>query len=138
MEKMEKIFVNGTFDILHKGHLELLNYAKSKGDILYVAIDTDQRVKEKKGESRPINNQNDRAEFLINLKSVDYVVLFNTDEELEYLVKSIEPDIMVVGSDWIGKTVIGSEHAKELKFFNRLDGYSTTGTIERIVNRGEV
>ena len=135
---MEKIFVNGTFDILHKGHLELLNYAKSKGDILYVAIDTDQRVKEKKGESRPINNQNDRAEFLINLKSVDYVVLFNTDEELEYLVKSIEPDIMVVGSDWIGKTVIGSEHAKELKFFNRLDGYSTTGTIERIVNRGEV
>jgi|LakMenEpi03Aug12_release.lakeMendotaPanAssembly.Ray.scaffolds.fasta_scaffold00667_45 rfaE bifunctional protein nucleotidyltransferase chain/domain len=138
MEKMEKIFVNGTFDILHKGHLELLNYAKSKGDILYVAIDTDQRVKEKKGESRPINNQNDRAEFLINLKSVDYVVLFNTDEELEYLVKSIEPDIMVVGSDWIGKTVIGSEHAKELKFFNRLDGYSTTNTIERIVNRGEV
>jgi D-beta-D-heptose 7-phosphate kinase/D-beta-D-heptose 1-phosphate adenosyltransferase len=138
MEKMEKIFVNGTFDILHKGHLELLNYAKSKGDILYVAIDTDQRVKEKKGESRPINNQNDRAEFLINLKSVDYVVLFNTDEELEYLVKSIEPDIMVVGSDWIGKTVIGSEHAKELKFFNRLDGYSTTNTIERIVNWGEV
>ncbi len=135
---MEKIFVNGTFDILHKGHLELLNYAKSKGDILYVAIDTDQRVKEKKGESRPINNQNDRAEFLINLKSVDYVVLFNTDEELEYLVKSIEPDIMVVGSDWIGKTVIGSEHAKELKFFNRLDGYSTTNTIERIVNWGEV
>ena len=72
MEKMEKIFVNGTFDILHKGHLELLNYAKSKGDILYVAIDTDQRVKEKKGESRPINNQNDRAEFLINLKSAYY------------------------------------------------------------------
>jgi rfaE bifunctional protein nucleotidyltransferase chain/domain len=135
---VKKIFVNGTFDLLHKGHLEMLNYAKSKGDILYVAIDTDQRVKEKKGESRPINSQNDRAEFLINLKSVDYVVLFNTDEELEYLVKSIEPDIMVVGSDWIGKTVIGSEHAKELKFFNRLDGYSTTGTIERIINRREV
>jgi len=137
-KEITKVFVNGTFDLLHKGHLEMLNYAKSKGDILYVAIDTDQRVKEKKGESRPINSQNDRAEFLINLKSVDYVVLFNTDEELEYLVKSIEPDIMVVGSDWIGKTVIGSEHAKELKFFNRLDGYSTTGTIERIINRGEV
>jgi rfaE bifunctional protein nucleotidyltransferase chain/domain len=137
-KEITKVFVNGTFDLLHKGHIEMLNYAKSKGDILYVAIDTDQRVKEKKGESRPINSQNDRAEFLINLKSVDYVVLFNTDEELEYLVKSIEPDIMVVGSDWIGKTVIGSEHAKELKFFNRLDGYSTTGTIERIINRGEV
>jgi rfaE bifunctional protein nucleotidyltransferase chain/domain len=134
----KKVFVNGTFDLLHKGHLELLNYAKSMGDILYVAIDTDQRVKEKKGESRPINSQNDRAEFLTNLKSVDYVVLFGTDDELEYLVKSIEPDIMVVGSDWIGKTVIGSEHAKELKFFNRLDGYSTTNTIERIINRGEV
>lgn len=137
-KELTKVFVNGTFDLLHKGHLELLNYAKSIGDILYVAIDTDQRVKEKKGETRPVNNQTDRAEFLINLKSVDYVVLFSTDEELEYLVKSIEPDIMVVGSDWIGKTVIGSEHSKELKFFNRLDGYSTTNTIERIIDRGKV
>lgn len=137
-KEVTKVFVNGTFDLLHKGHLELLNYAKSIGDILYIAIDTDQRVKEKKGETRPINNENDRAEFLINLKSVDYVVLFNTDEELEYLVKSIEPDIMVVGSDWIGKKIIGSEHAKELKFFNRLDEYSTTNTIECIISRGKM
>ncbi len=132
---VKKVFVNGTFDILHKGHLELLNYAKSIGDILYVAIDTDVRVTEKKGDNRPINNQIDRAEFLINLKSVDYVVLFGTDNELEYLVKNIEPDIMVVGSDWKDKTVIGSEYAKELVFFDRIDGYSTTNIINRIIDR---
>lgn len=134
----KKVFVNGTFDILHKGHLQLLNYAKNLGDVLYVGIDSDNRVKEKKGKNRPIHNQTDRAEFLVNLKSVDYVVLFNTDKELEYLVKNIEPDIMIVGSDWKNKTVIGSEYAKELKFFDRIDGYSTTKIIEDIVNRGNM
>ena len=68
---MKTIFVNGTFDLLHRGHLELLNYAKSLGDYLCVGIDTDVRVKEKKGEKRPIHNQNERKFFLENLKAVD-------------------------------------------------------------------
>jgi D-beta-D-heptose 7-phosphate kinase/D-beta-D-heptose 1-phosphate adenosyltransferase len=72
---------------------------------------------------------------LVNFKAVDYVLIFKTDEELEYLVKSIEPDIMVVGSDWKDKLVIGSQYAKELTFFDRIDGYSTTETIKRIANR---
>ena len=77
-----KVFVNGTFDILHRGHLELLNYAKSLGDYLCVGIDTDERVKEKKGPTRPIHNQDERKFFLENLKAVDEVKLFSSDEEL--------------------------------------------------------
>jgi rfaE bifunctional protein nucleotidyltransferase chain/domain len=133
---MKKVFVNGCFDCgLHRGHIELLNYAKSQGDILYVAIDSDARVKQLKGPTRPIHNQEDRKFLLENLKAVDRVLLFNTDEELTDLVKIIEPDIMVVGSDWKGKPVIGSQYAKELKFFDRIDGYSTTKIIQSIIDR---
>ncbi len=132
---MKKIFVNGTFDVLHRGHLELLNYAKSFGDYLIVGIDTDERIKEKKGHSRPVNNIKERSLMLLNLKPVDEVLHFSTDEELENMVKSIRPDIMVVGSDWKGKPVIGSQYSSELKFFTRIDGYSTTKTIQSIIDR---
>ena len=135
---MKKIFVNGTFDLLHKGHLELLNFAKSYGDYLIVAIDTDDRVKQKKGSSRPIYNQDDRRFFLNMLKPVDQVEMFSSDEELEQLIKGFNPDIMVVGSDWENKKVIGSEYAKEVKFFERIHGYSTTDTIQRIANRRDL
>ena len=133
---MKTIFVNGTFDLLHRGHLELLNYAKSLGDYLCVGIDTDDRVKEKKGVKRPIYNQNERKFFLENLKAVDEVRLFSNDSELEDLVKSVKPDIMVVGSDWKEKSVIGSYYAAELKFFDRINDYATTRTIESIIDRG--
>lgn len=133
---MKKVFVNGTFDILHRGHLELLRYAKSQGDYVIVGIDTDYRVKEKKGESRPINNAADRAFMLMNLKSVDEVKFFGTDKELEDLVKSVKPDIMIVGSDWKGKLVIGSYYSAELKFFDRIDEYSSTKIIQNIIARG--
>ena len=133
---MKKIFVNGTFDVLHRGHLLLLNYAKNLGDVLYVAIDSDERVKEKKGLSRPINSLDERLFMLENLKAVDYVMSFSNDGSLESLVKIIKPDIMVVGSDWKNKPVIGSQYAKELKFFDRIDGYSSTKTIQSIIDRG--
>lgn len=132
---MKTVFVNGTFDVLHRGHLELLNYAKSLGDVLYVGIDDDERVKEKKGPSRPINTLNERLFMLENLKSVDYVMHFSSDESLEGLVKSIKPDIMVVGSDWKDKSVIGSYYASELKFFERMDEYSSTKIIQSIIDR---
>ena len=132
---MKKIFVNGTFDILHRGHLELLNYAKSLGDYLSVAIDSDRRVKEKKGLSRPIYKVEERKFFLENLKSVNEVFTFDSDLELESLANTINPDIMIVGSDWKGKKVIGSEYAKELVFFERIGDYATTRTIENIINR---
>jgi len=133
---MKTVFVNGTFDVLHRGHLLLLNYAKSLGDVLYVAIDTDERVKEKKGPSRPVNSLDERIFMLENLKAVDYVMSFSNDKSLESLVKIIKPDIMVVGSDWKGKSVIGSYHAAELQFFDRIDEYSSTKIIQSIIDRG--
>lgn len=133
---MKTVFVNGTFDVLHRGHLELLNYARSFGDYVVVGIDTDDRVKEKKGEFRPVNTTEDRAFMLMNLKSVDEVKFFSTDRELEDLVKSVKPDIMIVGSDWKGKSVIGSYYSAELKFFDRIDGYSSTKIIQSIIDRG--
>lgn len=133
---MIKVFVNGTFDLLHKGHLELLNYAKSLGDYLCVGIDTDKRVREKKGSKRPVYNQEERKFFLENLKSVDEVRFFSDDNELKELIKSFTPDIMIVGSDWKNKSVIGSYYASELIFFDRIDEYSTTKTIQGIIDRG--
>ena len=133
---MKHIFVNGTFDVLHPGHVQLLNYAKSFGDTLTVGIDSDRRVAEKKGPSRPIYNIKDRSFMLQNLKSVDYVVVFDSDEQLEGCIKTIKPDIMVVGSDWKGKSVIGSMYPAELRFFDRIEKYATTKTIESIIDRG--
>lgn len=131
---MSKVFVNGTFDILHHGHLELLKFAKSCGDFLIVGIDSDDRIKQKKGFDRPINNMESRMEMLLALKYVNQVRVFYSDIELEQLVKSIEPDIMIVGSDWEDKPVIGSKYAKKLIFFDRIDGYSTTNIIKRASN----
>ena len=89
-----------------------------------------------KGPTRPIYNQNERKFFLENLKSVDVVRCFSNDEELEGLVKSVKPDIMIVGSDWKDKSVIGSYYASELIFFDRIEDYATTKTIQDIINRG--
>jgi len=133
---MTRVFVNGTFDILHRGHLALLSYARSLGDEVIVAVDTDKRVKELKGPTRPINSCLDRMVMLQSLKTVDKVFSFSSDEELENLVKTTEPDIMVVGSDWKGKSVIGSMYSAELKFFDRLEDYATSKTIQCIIDRG--
>ena len=130
------VFVNGTFDILHRGHLELLNYAKSLGEYVVVGIDSDRRVRKMKGPNRPVNSADDRGLMLVNLKSVDEVRFFANDRELENMVKDVKPDIMVVGSDWKGKSVIGSYWAADLKFFDRIENYATTNTIQRIIDRG--
>ena len=135
---MKKVFVNGTFDLLHRGHLELLNYAKSLGDRVYVAIDTDRRVSEKKGPTRPIYNQEERKFFLENVKFVDKVFFFDSDLELESIINFIQPDLMVVGSDWRGKSVIGSRYAAELIFFDRIGDYATTKTVQSIIDRGNL
>jgi D-beta-D-heptose 7-phosphate kinase/D-beta-D-heptose 1-phosphate adenosyltransferase len=131
---MVKVIVNGTFDIIHPGHLALLNYAKSLGDSLVVAIDTDDRVKELKGPSRPINNQNERKLLLENLRAVDEVYLFDSKEELIKLISGC--DIMVKGSDYRGKSVVGETYCKQVIYFDRIDEYSSTKKIEHIANRG--
>ena len=131
-----RVFVNGTFDLLHPGHISLLNWAKSLGDYVIVGIDTDDRVREKKGPTRPIYNQDDRGLMLVALKAVDEVRYFDSDESLEALVKSIKPDIMVVGSDWKDKSVIGSYWAVDLKFYDRIEKYATSKTVQCIIDRG--
>lgn len=130
---MKYVFVNGTFDVLHRGHVELLKYAKEQGDILIVAIDSDERVRSMKGPSRPVHSEKERKYMLENLKPVNQVFIFDSAEELEKLVEVIKPAIMIVGSDWKGKKVIGSEHAKSLKFFDRIEGYSSTEIIQRFI-----
>jgi len=120
-----KVWVNGTFDVLHIGHVELLKFASKLGT-LRVGIDTDKRVKELKGEDRPFNNQNDRKVMLESLKYVDEVVFFDSREELIDSVKEYQPDIMVVGDDYKGEIVYGSEHAKKLVFFEKIPEYSST------------
>lgn len=130
-----KIFVNGSFDLLHTGHLELLNYAKSLGTHLLVAIDTDARITQQKGKSRPINPFHIRKAIMENLKAVDRVVSFNSDEELVRIVKDYSPDIMIKGSDWKYKEIIGAKYAKTIVFFNRSNGESTTKTINSYLAR---
>jgi rfaE bifunctional protein nucleotidyltransferase chain/domain len=120
-----KVWVNGTFDVLHIGHITLLEFASSFGD-LRVGLDTDKRVKELKGESRPFNNQDDRKKMLESLKFVKEVVLFDSRQELIDSVKEYQPDIMVIGDDYKDQIVYGSEHAKKLVFFEKLPSYSTT------------
>jgi D-beta-D-heptose 7-phosphate kinase/D-beta-D-heptose 1-phosphate adenosyltransferase len=108
---MKKIVVNGTFDVIHPGHLALLNYARSLGDFLLVAIDTDERVRTLKGPGRPINNQYERKLLLENLRAVDQVEFFSSPEELIALVKDCT---MVKGSDYRGRSVIGETHCREV------------------------
>ena len=128
---MKRVFVNGTFDILHRGHLELLNYAKSFGYVI-VGIDTDECIKEKKGPSRPIHNQEERKFLLENLRSVDEVIFFSSEPEFEELIKSLKPDIIIVGSDWKEKSTIKTYYDGELIFFDRIEEYSTTKIIHKI------
>jgi D-beta-D-heptose 7-phosphate kinase/D-beta-D-heptose 1-phosphate adenosyltransferase len=130
---MKQVVVNGTFDILHSGHLALLNHARSLGDRLTVAIDSDQRVKRLKGPSRPINTELERQEMLANLRAVDEVKIFETDQDLIDIVR--QADVMVKGSEYRDQSIIGRTYCKELVFFERIDGYSTTKKIQDIVDR---
>jgi len=133
---MTTIMVNGTFDILHPGHIALLNTARSYGDYLIVAIDTDRRVKELKGDTRPINDQNFRRIMLSNLKSVDVVEFFDSKEELIKLMQVYKPDVYVKGSDWKhDKGSSAEQYCKEVIYYDRIGNYSTTGLIQHITDR---
>ena len=128
--------VNGTFDVLHPGHVAMLNTARSYGDHLIVAIDTDRRVKEIKGEQRPINNQIDRRIMLSALKAVDLVEFFDSTEELITLMERYKPDVYVKGSDWKHDTQsTAHQYCKEVIYYDRMEPYSTTKTIQDIANR---
>ena len=127
------VFTNGCFDILHVGHVKYLEEAKSYGDVLILGLNSDESVRRLKGESRPVNSEDDRAYILASLEAVDYVVKFYDDTPYE-LIKAVEPHILVKGGDYTGKDVVGQEIADELRLVEFVDGKSTTKIIERIQN----
>ena len=135
---MKKIFVNGSFDLLHTGHLNLLFFAKNLGEHLHVAIDSDERIANHKGKDRPFNPLNIRKAIMETLKPVDSVSVFNTETELINIIRDYSPDIMVKGSDWRGKKIIGSEYCGQVIFYERVNDESTTKTIQNFINRRQL
>jgi len=129
-----KVMVNGTFDILHRGHLEMLQYAGDMGSLL-VCIDTDRRVQELKGETRPVNNQEDRKYLREGMRFVDWVKLFDSKEELIEIMKQYQPDVYVKGSDWKGHSSVAQQYCKQVIYYDRVGDYSTTNIIQHISNR---
>jgi len=121
-----KVWTNGCFDILHRGHIELFKYAKSLGDELVVGIDSDEKVRKDKGKNRPIVNLQDRMFMLQSIKYIDKVIPFDDTKELRDTIKWYRPNIMVIGADWKGKEVIGDMFTDKLVFFDRIGEYSTT------------
>ena len=126
---MKKIWVNGTFDILHIGHIKLLEYASSFGT-LRVGIDSDERVKEKKGDSRPYNNLEDRMAFMKSIRFVDSVVSFDSDESLREHIKRWQTDIIVIGNDYNYEQIIGAELVEKIEYFSKLSGFSTSNILK--------
>ena len=128
-KKMKVIFTNGCFDILHRGHVELLSFCKQIGGKVIVGINSDASVKRLKGESRPFNSQGDRKFMLESCRYIDEVIIF--DEETPYeLIKQVKPDIIVKGGDYKEKDIAGNDLA-EVKIFNYIEGYSTTEVLKR-------
>ena len=127
----EIVWCNGTFDILHPGHIELFKVGASLGKKLIVATDTDEKIRKDKGAFKPVNNLCDRISMLQAIKYIDEVLYFNDRKELEGLIKLYMPDILLLGDDWKGGDVVGKEYAREVRFLPRLN-YSTTDIIKKI------
>ncbi|MBO4707788.1 MAG: D-glycero-beta-D-manno-heptose 1-phosphate adenylyltransferase [Elusimicrobiaceae bacterium] len=125
------VFTNGCFDILHAGHVSSIEFAKSKGDILVIGLNSDASVKRLKGPKRPVNKQADRALVLAALGAVDAVCLFNQNTPLE-LIKLVKPDVLVKGADYKNKEVVGSQFAGRVVLFPLVKGRSTTNLINKM------
>jgi len=131
----KNVFTNGCFDIIHHGHIDLLERAKNLGDYLIVGINSDKSVRAIRGENRPFVNENDRAAVLLGLKSVDEVRIF---DELtpENLIKEIKPDVLIKGGDWAENEIIGADFVKEnggeVFSLKLKEGFSSSSIVEKI------
>ncbi len=132
------VFTNGCFDLLHPGHLDLLTRARLLGDVLVVAINSDNSVHRLKGPSRPVFPENERGEILSALEAVDFVCTFDEDTPLEIILE-VHPDILVKGADWVDN-IVGSKEIEswggKVVALPLVEGQSTTGIIERVLHRG--
>ena len=130
------VFTNGCFDIIHAGHVRYLTAAKNFGDVLIVGLNTDESVRRLKGDSRPINNQFDRAEILLGLKAVDHVIFFG-EQTAENLIAEVKPDVYVKGGDYTLDTLpeakIVQRYGGRVEFVNLVAGRSTTKIVEKIL-----
>jgi len=127
------VFTNGCFDIIHRGHLDLLKFCKSNGSTVIVGLNSDKSIKRLKGKDRPINNEEDRRYILESLKFVDKVIVFNEDTPYN-LIKKVKPDLIVKGGDYKPDQVVGNDLC-EVEIFKYVKGYSTTKTIKNIASR---
>jgi len=125
------VFTNGCFDVLHIGHISYLEEAKKLGHILILGLNSDDSIKRLKGNSRPINNLNDRITFLNKLDFIDFIIPFNEDTPLE-IIKLIQPDILVKGGDYAIDSIVGREFAKETIILPFVDGKSSTNIINKL------
>ena len=125
-------FTNGCFDLFHEGHLYLIKEAKKKCDFLIIGLNSDESVKTLKGESRPIENQEQRVKNLSKMKEVDAIVIFNT-ETPENIIKDLNPDILIKGGDYNKTDIVGSkfviENGGSVEVIDLLPGFSTTKII---------
>lgn len=128
---MSIVLVTGAFDIIHRGHLELIHYASSLGQVV-IATDTDEKIRETKGPDRPYNCEKDRTYHLAMIRGVSSVVTFDSENALVNFCKGLRPDIRVVGSDWKGKKIVGEEHCGQIIFYERFGNYSTTNILKGI------
>jgi D-beta-D-heptose 7-phosphate kinase/D-beta-D-heptose 1-phosphate adenosyltransferase len=129
---MNIVWVNGCFDLLHLGHIEMLKFSRKLGDALYVGIDSDVRICEMKGNNRPYQNEYTRKAILESLRFVDKVVIFDTSHQLQEYIRRFSPKYMVIGEEYKQKEIIGSKFCENITFFPRIDEYSTTKTIEKM------
>jgi D-beta-D-heptose 7-phosphate kinase/D-beta-D-heptose 1-phosphate adenosyltransferase len=124
------VWINGCFDVLHYGHFQLIQYAARIGGKLVIGIDSDERVKQLKGKDRPFHTQQQREYNLNQIRGVGEVIVFHTEDELRETLKRLKPDVFVIGSDYMYKPIIGGEFAKEIRFFDRIEGFSTTKLLD--------
>jgi rfaE bifunctional protein nucleotidyltransferase chain/domain len=129
------VFTNGCFDIIHRGHVELLRFARYLGDVLVVGLNDDESVRRLKGKNRPINTLEDRAFVLLSIRWVDFVVPFSEDTP-ERIIREISPDVLVKGGDYRIEDIAGADFVLSkggrVEIFNYLEGYSTTSIIKKI------
>ncbi len=130
------VFTNGCFDILHAGHVSILEFCRSKGDVLVVGLNSDTSVKRLKGPTRPVNKEADRALVLAALESVSAVCIFQEDTPYN-LIKLVRPDVLVKGGDYKPSEIVGREFAKKVVRFALLKGRSTTNIIKKVSSKGK-